>query len=315
MAKKNIQDPTTPVTSVLVMPKQQVINLIRQQIEKSKELLSIEVPYKNVIKGYDMFGGGGHSAKEYDKIAKDNFFNEFHKWDNRNVEILTRAFEHPNNTDCYGYQQTGRIYFITDVVIEQKQTITKLASYLEGFIDRMDLIPCKDEVQASVIGVQNDVSTDKVFIVHGHGELVKVTTARTLEQFGLTPIILHEQEDYGNTIIEKFENNATDVGFAVVLLTADDLGISKKDIEKSQKENKEYTPLSRARQNVVFEMGYFMGKLDRAHVFLLLEDGVEKPGDLDGIIYTPIDSEGMWRVKLAKRLKSVGYKIKTNSLI
>ena len=58
-----------------------------------------------------------------------------------------------------------------------------------------------------------------------------------------------------------------------------------------------------------------MGKLDRAHVFLLLEDGVEKPGDLDGIVYTPIDSEGMWKIKLAKRLKAVGYKVNTDALI
>lgn len=67
------------------------------------------------------------------------------------------------------------------------------------------------------------------------------------------------------------------------MLTADDLGISKKDIDKAKTGNKEPIPSKRARQNVVFEMGYFMGKLDRAHVFLLLENDVEKPGDLDGI--------------------------------
>ena len=58
-----------------------------------------------------------------------------------------------------------------------------------------------------------------------------------------------------------------------------------------------------------------MGKLDRAHVFLLLENGVEKPGDLDGIVYTPIDSEGTWKVKLAKGLKAMGYKVSLDSII
>jgi predicted nucleotide-binding protein len=62
-------------------------------------------------------------------------------------------------------------------------------------------------------------------------------------------------------------------------------------------------------------MGYFIGKLNRAHVFLLLENGVEKPGDLDGIIYTEVDTEGMWKIKLAKRLKSVGYEINANTII
>lgn len=313
MVKKK-EENIIPVASTLTMPKQQVVDLIRKQIELSEALLQYQVPFRQVMRGYDMFGGGGHAAKEYDKEAQTAFFNEFHKWDARNEEIFTRTFVDANNTDLDGYRQTGRTYFISDVVAEQKQTITKLVAYMQGFINRIDLIPCNASEPAET-KTKIEISGDKVFIVHGHGELVKVTVARTLEQLGLKPIILHEQEDYGNTIIEKFESNANDVGFAVVLLTADDLGISKKDIEKAKAEKKEPAPSERARQNVVFEMGYFMGKLDRAHVFLLLENGVEKPGDLDGIVYTPIDSEGMWKVKLAKRLKAMGYKVSLDSII
>ena len=313
MGKKK-EEVVLPISSTLVLPKQQVVDLLRKQIEQSGGLLQYQVPSHQVMRGYDMFGGGGHAAKEYDKEAQNAFFNEFHKWDARNEEIFTRAFADANNTDLDGYRQTGRSYFFSDVVVEQKEIITKLVAYLQGFIDRIDLIPC-DAESAMTEKSKVEMSADKVFIVHGHGELAKITAARTLEQLGLTPIILHEQEDYGNTIIEKFESNATDVGFAVVLLTADDMGISRKDIEKSKAENREPQSSKRARQNVVFEMGYFMGKLDRAHVFLLLEDGVEKPGDLDGIVYTPIDSEGMWKIKLAKRLKAVGYKVNTDAII
>ena len=313
MAKKK-EEINLPIASTLNMPKQKVVDLLRKQIEQSDVLLQYQVPSHQVMRGYDMFGGGGHAAKEYDKEAQNAFFNEFHKWDARNEEIFTRAFADANNTDLDGYRQTGRSYFFSDVVVEQKEIITKLVAYLQGFIDRIDLIPC-DAESAMTEKSKVEMSADKVFIVHGHGELAKITAARTLEQLGLKPIILHEQEDYGNTIIEKFESNATDVGFAVVLLTADDMGISRKDIEKSNTENREPKASKRARQNVVFEMGYFMGKLDRAHVFLLLEDGVEKPGDLDGIVYTPIDSEGMWKIKLAKRLKAVGYKVNTDAII
>lgn len=313
MAKKK-EEINLPIASTLNMPKQKVVDLLRKQIEQSDVLLQYQVPSHQVMRGYDMFGGGGHAAKEYDKEAQNAFFNEFHKWDARNEEIFTRAFADANNTDLDGYRQTGRSYFFSDVVVEQKEIITKLVAYLQGFIDRIDLIPC-DAESAMTEKSKVEMSADKVFIVHGHGELAKITAARTLEQLGLKPIILHEQEDYGNTIIEKFESNATDVGFAVVLLTADDMGISRKDIEKSNTENREPQASKRARQNVVFEMGYFMGKLDRAHVFLLLEDGVEKPGDLDGIVYTPIDSEGMWKIKLAKRLKAVGYKVNTDAII
>ena len=313
MAKKK-EEINLPIASTLNMPKQKVVDLLRKQIEQSDVLLQYQVPSHQVMRGYDMFGGGGHAAKEYDKEAQNAFFNEFHKWDARNEEIFTRAFVDANNTDLDGYRQTGRSYFISDVVVEQKEIITKLVAYLQGFIDRIDLIPCNAESDTSGKN-KVEMSADKVFIVHGHGELVKVTVARTLEQLGLKPIILHEQEDYGNTIIEKFESNATDIGFAIVLLTADDMGISRKDIEKSNTENRDPKASKRARQNVVFEMGYFMGKLDRVHVFLLLEDGVEKPGDLDGIVYTPIDSEGMWKIKLAKRLKAVGYKVNTDAII
>lgn len=313
MGKKKEED-ILPIPSTLVLPKQQVVDLLRKQIEQSGGLLQYQVPFNQVMTGYDMFGGGGRSKKEYAKEEETAFFNEFSKWDARNEEIFTRAFADANNTDLEGYRQTGRTYFFSDVVEEQKDIITKLVAYLQGFIDRIDLIPCNAESTMTEKS-KVEMSADKVFVVHGHGELAKITAARTLEQLGLKPIILHEQEDYGNTIIEKFESNATDVGFAVVLLTADDLGFSRKDIEKAKAENREPKASKRARQNVVFEMGYFMGKLDRAHVFLLLEDGVEKPGDLDGIVYTPIDSEGMWKIKLAKRLKAVGYKVNTDAII
>ncbi|MBD8349768.1 TIR domain-containing protein [Dysgonomonas sp. HGC4] len=147
-------------------------------------------------------------------------------------------------------------------------------------------------------------NTNKVFIVHGHDEKAKIDVARTLEKLGLEAIILHEQADGGKTIIEKFEKNAIDVGFAVILLTADDEGKAKRENDYKD----------RARQNVVFEMGYFMGKLGRDRVLLLLDKGVDKPGDLDGIVYTPIDEHDAWKYKLVKEMKAVGYSVSADSL-
>lgn len=147
-------------------------------------------------------------------------------------------------------------------------------------------------------------NSNKVFIVHGHNNLIKEKTARTLEKLGLEAIILHEQADGGKTIIEKFENNAISVGFAIILLTDDDEGKAKEEVDYRK----------RARQNVIFEMGYFMGKLGRERVLLLLDKGVEKPGDLDGIVYTPIDEHDAWKIKLVKEMKSVGYSISADDL-
>lgn len=144
----------------------------------------------------------------------------------------------------------------------------------------------------------------KVFVVHGHNETVKQTVARTLENIGLTPIILAEQPDKGRTVIEKFESEGNDVGFAIVLLTADDKG----------RKNKARKMQSRARQNVVFEMGYFMALLGRERVMLLLQEGVEQPSDLKGVVYTPLDKDGSWRYRLVKELREQGYDVSSDSL-
>jgi len=150
---------------------------------------------------------------------------------------------------------------------------------------------------------QPKMDKSKVFIVHGHNDTVKLEVARTLEKLKLTPVILHEKANNGKTIIEKFEK-FSDVSFAVILLTADDLGNSK-DVKELNK---------RARQNVIFELGYFIGKLGRENVMTLKEDGVEVPNDISGVVYTSYDQQGSWKYELGKELKSVGFKIDMNDL-
>jgi predicted nucleotide-binding protein len=148
---------------------------------------------------------------------------------------------------------------------------------------------------------------ESVFIVHGHNEAVKEAVARFIEKLGPAVIILHEQPNEGRTIIEKFEfHSAAD--YSVVLLTGDDAGAIK-DTPK-----KEITTL-RARQNVIFELGFFAAKLGRSRISVLYEEGVEIPSDFSGILYIPIDSEGAWRFKLAKELKTAGLKIDLNNAI
>lgn len=162
-----------------------------------------------------------------------------------------------------------------------------------------------------------DEQSKRVFIVHGHNELMKQHVARIVSELGLKPIILHEQANGGKTIIEKFLSNAERSGFAIILLSADDLGISKKDKERAVKEGKDLNESlsSRARQNVVFEMGCFIGMIGRPKVFLLLENGVEKPGDIDGVVYTIYDNGGAWRLDLVKELKDCGYEVSADSLL
>ncbi len=144
-------------------------------------------------------------------------------------------------------------------------------------------------------------SSNKVFVVHGHDDATKTDVARFLEKLGLEAIILHERSDLGQTIIEKFERNA-DVGFAVVLLTPDDVGARKIDYASKKDEALK----DRARQNVIFELGYFMAKLGRLRVRALTKGEVDILSDIQGVIYTPIDTHGAWRFKLAKEMKDSG---------
>lgn len=315
MAKSKTPETISPVASTLIKPREEVKRLVEAQIVAADSILEMQVAKVAESYTYDMFGSPRTRVDKYDEVQQDEFLRQYKIWNNRCKEILTRSFEHPNNTDLDGYEKSGRSYFIRDIVEEQKKGIRDQVAFMRGFIDRLDLIPCMiDEGVSESTKVAIDAK--KVFIVHGHNDSLKVDVARTVEQMGLKAIILHEQDDYGETIIQKFENNAIDIGFAIILLTGDDLAVSNRDLEREKKEkdfNAKYH--LRARQNVVFEMGYFIGKLDRAHVVELLEADVEKPGDLDGTLYIPIDKEGMWRLKLAKRLKSVGYSVDIDAII
>jgi hypothetical protein len=149
-----------------------------------------------------------------------------------------------------------------------------------------------------------------VFVVHGHNHGIKETVARFLSKIGLNPIILHEKADEGNTIIEKFEKHS-DVSFAIAIFSGDDLGASKATITTSKTLQEWMRP--RARQNVVFEFGYFMAKLGRKNVVGLVEEGVETPSDYSGVLYIPYDAMDGWRLRLVKELKAAGLDFDSNA--
>lgn len=145
----------------------------------------------------------------------------------------------------------------------------------------------------------------KIFIVHGQDDLAKTEVARFIEKLDFTPIILNEQASSGKTIIEKIES-CSDVGFGVVLYTPCDIGAISTD-------KKDLKP--RARQNVVFEHGFLIGKLKRSNVCALVKGEIEKPNDISGVVYIQMDNGGAWRLALAKEMRNSGYKIDMNKII
>lgn len=155
-------------------------------------------------------------------------------------------------------------------------------------------------------GPMGPISGSKVFLVHGHDESAREGTARFLEKLGLEPIILNEQPNAGRTIIEKVERYA-EVAFAVVLLTPDDIG--------AVHGNPQHDLKPRARQNVILELGYFLGRLGRTHVAALIKGDVEKPSDYDGVVYLDLDPAGAWKLQLARELKTAGLNVDLNDAI
>jgi predicted nucleotide-binding protein len=122
--------------------------------------------------------------------------------------------------------------------------------------------------------------------------------ARFIERAGLRAVILHEQPNAGRTIIEKFEDHGGSAGFAVVLLTPDDVGGPDSDHLQP-----------RARQNVIGEMFWFAAKLGRHRVCALRKGNVEVPSDFAGIVYIDMDERGAWKPDLLKELVAAGYRI------
>jgi predicted nucleotide-binding protein len=140
-----------------------------------------------------------------------------------------------------------------------------------------------------------------VFIIHGHDVLMKREVQLFINRCGLTDMVGHEEADNGSTtIIEKLEALANRPVYAIALLSPDDV------LQDGT---------MRARQNVIFEIGYFMGKLGRQKMRLLRKPGTAIPSDLEGILYTNYDEEGSWKLKLTKEMRAVGITLNVGEMV
>ena len=244
------------------------------------------------------------------KAAED----EYYRWDAFNGEMLERMFTTPKFAKEYRFwgiavSHAGQPFSedLREFLDHLSDKIQRLASIR----DRLPLIPVSPNVVQPVSPIvfqaekQMEKSVSKngrVFIVHGHDTEVRESVARFLEQLGLEVVILREQPGRGRTIIEKFEDHSN-VDFAVVLLTPDDVGAASGARDNLQ---------PRARQNVILELGYFVGKLKREKVCALYVEGVELPSDMRGVQY--IEYKGEWKSELARELRAAKLDIDMNKV-
>jgi predicted nucleotide-binding protein len=175
----------------------------------------------------------------------------------------------------------------------KEQAIELLNRAIEALEDKITDLGISQEPAVDSAEFSKDV-----FIVHGHDDPAKMEVARLIERAGLNVKILHEQPNEGRTIIEKFERYAGLAGFAVVLLTPDDVGGADRERLRP-----------RARQNVIGEMFWFAGKLGRQRVCALKKGDVEMPSDFAGVGYTEMDDRGAWKTELLKELDAAGYEV------
>lgn len=232
--------------------------------------------------------------------------------DTRKAWRYTRDLLHKLFTDDRGSNQfgnnLGKMHFghetLHELVHDHRRVCQFNVRDLESIIERLPLYQVTSRSPSPTETVE---LSGRVFIIHGHDEMLKAQVALLLTRLGLEPVVLHEQASGGRTVIEKFEAFA-DVGFAIALLTPDDVGSVRPKGE---------TPLQlrpRARQNVIFELGFFVGKLKRGRVLALSYKDVERFSDYDGVVYVPVDPSGAWQYEIVKELRAVGYSVSADQI-
>jgi predicted nucleotide-binding protein len=237
--------------------------------------------------------------------------NDYRSWDEFNATLLRRSFSSPKPADAYASWPHAVVVgrgtpLLHQRIAELHQDINTKLRRIESLRGQLELYDENFVQLASTDAERSVAAGNDIFIVHGHETAVREAAARFITAATTsTPVILHEQANEGRTIIEKFEDYAPQAGFAVVLLTSDDVGRSKQEAEDRP----------RARQNVVFELGFFVGVLGRSRVAVLYEQGVELPSDMSGVLYTAIDDRGAWKMELAREMRAAGLEVDLNQAI
>lgn len=236
-----------------------------------------------------------------DELTKLN--GEFADWDHYNTELLKRMFNNPTNEYFIKYSRMNEMLGLGDYlsgvntntiqykINTLKYSIENCITFLKRFITTLHLID--EDGSLPVFSTKEKQFFNRGFLIHGHDQTRKFEVARFIENdLGRKIIILHEQPNKGRTIIEKFEDYSG-VDFAVALWTADDVGNTKI-----------HTSLNnRARQNVVLETGFFIGKIGRENLIVLHETGVEIPSDYSGVIFISLTDN--WKDDLRKEIETI----------
>lgn len=236
----------------------------------------------------------------YDKYEKDR--SRWEKWPGEDRASF-QAWKMPDKLE----DAKSLSYNIYRIMAEQHDNGDRISSYLYPQVHYTETI---DKVNNGFLGYftlaleeiifanpeidlaePRKVSGKTAFIIHGHDNDLKREVELLLTDAGVNHIVLNEQPDRGRAIIDKMLDETKYSGYAIALLTPDDI------TEHGDK---------RARQNVIFEIGYFLGRIGKERIRMIVKDNIEIPSDLGGILYEKYDSKGAWKIKLLKEMQAVG---------
>ena len=301
MAKKN-NPKEFPEKSFLVRSKDEMAAFCDEQIKKGKDI--IEMPVRIEI-GNDFYGKSEILINENEA---DGFFTAKRKWVLYVKEFLKQSFDHPDNEYLEEFSESGIPMVIVsggDEVKEERDELKSKVQYLEALKEMLQIIPTAAIKENTPSARLQTTNSKKVFIVHGHNHALRNEVELLVKQLDFEPIVLFKEPNLGDTVIEKLFRKMGDASFAIVLYTKCDEG---KAVEEGCLK-------PRARQNVVFEHGLMCGLLGRKHVVALVEDGVEIPSDLSGVVYIRIDEAKRWQFDVAREMKAAGLDVDLNKLL
>lgn len=245
----------------------------------------------------------GYTAYYYDEVQVETALTKLKKWQQVIQDILKIQYKSDKHENYIRFASTiERVKKGLDYKKELPKEYNCGITVLSGILETISILG----EQAMSIDDKKILCDDSknIFIVHGHDEVRRTAVESFVRSIDYNPIVLFKEPSVGQTIIEKIESNAENICFSIVIYTSCDLGKAK--------ESSDLTP--RARQNVVFEHGYMCAHLGRKKVVALLENGVEQPGDLEGVIYIKLDDAGLWQVKVAQEMKAAGLTVDLNNI-
>jgi predicted nucleotide-binding protein len=290
--KRTTTDSPDEAPAYLVVPRDAFAHELEERLSEGRALLARDITTHEAL-----------------KAAKSDYYT----WDEFNRDWLRRRFTTGQIAEEYSGFQGG--FYISDQTLAEeiedfREDVGAKVRRLESIKSRLPLFEETAQARAAdeVKPRRREISApETIFIVHGRDERAELAVHGLVRQVtDVEPVVLHAQPNTGRTIIEKFEAVASAAGLAIVLLTPDDIGGLNAD-------QPELRP--RARQNVVFEFGFFVGVLGRSRVVVLHTGDLELPSDLHGLVYIPFDEAGAWKVAVARELKAAGFSVHADKLL